>query len=151
MHTMANIRCLAASQLAIQCLVWHMSAAEALLVCELALHLMQESAPQKTDTGSSATTSSSSQAAQVGASAAGAGAAAPCRTRPITAQERAQSEQSDRIAHAHLMLGYLHLDGEGTRRDNGAAVTHMRAAAGRGNAEAQKTLGWMYNTGQFGK
>lgn len=61
-----------------------------------------------------------------------------------------QQRERERLAHACLILGYLHMDGEGTRRDNGIAVRHMRAAAELGNPEAQTTLGWMYNTGQFG-
>jgi uncharacterized protein len=61
-------------------------------------------------------------------------------------QERIQQQQ----AQAHLILGYLFMDGEGTKQDLGEAVKHMRAAAERGNEEAETTLGWMYNTGQFG-
>ena len=68
---------------------------------------------------------------------------------PLARQEETRRE-TERLAHARLILGYLHLDGEGTRRDNGAAVKHLRAAAELGSAEAQATLGWMYNTGQFG-
>jgi hypothetical protein len=70
---------------------------------------------------------------------------------PSVQDDAAKAEVRERRAHAALMLGYLHLDGEGTRRDNGAAVAHMRAAAALGNTEAQSTLGSLYNSGQFGK
>lgn len=56
----------------------------------------------------------------------------------------------ERRAHAQLMLGYLHLDGEGCKRDNVRACSHLRAAADLGNAEASSQLGSLYNTGQFG-
>ena len=49
------------------------------------------------------------------------------------------------------MQGYLYLDGEGTKKDNKEAVNAMRRAAELGSDEAKRTLGWMYNTGQFGE
>ena len=55
------------------------------------------------------------------------------------------------LVDALLMLGYLHLDGEGTKRDNKEAVVVMRRAAELGSDEARRQLGWMYNTGQFGE
>jgi TPR repeat protein len=55
------------------------------------------------------------------------------------------------LMDALLMLGYLHLDGEGTKRDNMEAVSAMRRASELGSDEARRTLGWMYNTGQFGE
>ena len=55
------------------------------------------------------------------------------------------------LVDALLMLGYLHLDGEGTKRDNKEAVGAMRRAAALGSDEARRTLGWLYNTGQFGE
>ena len=42
-----------------------------------------------------------------------------------------------RTAAVHLMLGFLSLDGEGTKRDNAAAVAHLRRAASLGNEEAR--------------
>lgn len=62
----------------------------------------------------------------------------------------AAADAQQRQASAHLMLGFLCLDGEGTRRDNMAAVAHMRTAAALGCGEAQAQLGSLFNTGQFG-
>jgi TPR repeat protein len=59
-------------------------------------------------------------------------------------------ERCRMTSQASLILGYLHMDGEGTKRDNEVALQHMRAAADHGSDEAKSTLGWMYNTGQFG-
>lgn len=68
----------------------------------------------------------------------------PARLRP-------ESEKLKRmLVDALLILGYLHLDGEGTKRDNQEAVVAMRRAAELGSDEARRTLGWLYNTGQFG-
>lgn len=65
---------------------------------------------------------------------------------------RPESEALKRmLVDALLMLGYLHLDGEGTKRDNKEAVVALRRAAELGSDEARRTLGWMYNTGQFGE
>jgi TPR repeat protein len=60
------------------------------------------------------------------------------------------SEYASMKSQASLILGYLHMDGEGTKRDNAVALQHMREAADNGSDEAKSTLGWMYNTGQFG-
>ena len=70
---------------------------------------------------------------------------------PSAVQDEASAAVRDRRAQAQLMLGYLHLDGEGTKRDNAAAVAHMRAASELGSSDAQTVLGSLYNTGQFGK
>ncbi|GAQ81685.1 hypothetical protein KFL_000870210 [Klebsormidium nitens] len=53
-------------------------------------------------------------------------------------------------AAAGLLLGYMHLDGEGIAAPNNTeAVRWFRFAAELGNREAEKTLGWLWNTGQF--
>lgn len=76
--------------------------------------------------------------------------ATPRRPAATTECASSLSSEAERRANAHLILGYLYVDGEGTRRDNRAAVRHLRAAAELGCAEAQKALGSLYNTGQFG-
>jgi len=47
------------------------------------------------------------------------------------------------------MLGYLCLDGEGTKLDYTEATRYFKLAISNGNLEAERTLGWMFNTGQF--
>lgn len=54
------------------------------------------------------------------------------------------------MARATLVLGYLHLDGEGTKEDKLEAVKFLKVSSSLGNTDAQKTLGFLYNTGQFG-
>lgn len=66
-------------------------------------------------------------------------------------QRRANTVLEEQVARASLLLGYLHMDGEGTKASNLEAVRHMRRAALLGDEEAHRTLGWMYNTGQFGE
>ncbi|KAI8463773.1 MAG: hypothetical protein J3K34DRAFT_494207 [Monoraphidium minutum] len=53
------------------------------------------------------------------------------------------------LREASLVLGYLHFDGEGAAQDATRAAALFRAAAAAGCQEAAKTLGWIYNTGQF--
>lgn len=53
------------------------------------------------------------------------------------------------LATAAGIIGFLHLDGEGTQAYNVTAVKWFKVAAENGNLEALKTLGWLYNTGQF--
>lgn len=67
------------------------------------------------------------------------------------AQRQANTVLDQQIARASLLLGYLFMDGEGTKACNLEAVRHMRRAAALGDEEAHRTLGWMYNTGQFGE
>ena len=56
---------------------------------------------------------------------------------------------SNSLATAAGIMGFLHLDGEGTQACNATAVKWFKIAAENGNLEALKTLGWLYNTGQF--
>lgn len=49
---------------------------------------------------------------------------------------------------AHI-LGYLHLDGEGTRVDVGAAIRWFRLAERHGCRDAGRVLGSLFNTGQY--
>ena len=56
---------------------------------------------------------------------------------------------SDSLATAAGIMGFLHLDGEGTQACNSNAVKWFRVASSNGNKEASKTLGWLYNTGQY--
>ena len=53
------------------------------------------------------------------------------------------------MATAAGIMGFLHLDGEGTQACNATAVKWFKVAAEHGNREADKTLGWLYNTGQY--
>jgi TPR repeat protein len=77
-----------------------------------------------------------------------AGVMAPAPQLRLTPESESLSRM---LVDALLMLGYLHLDGEGTKRDNREAVSAMRRASELGSDEARRTLGWMYNTGQFGE
>lgn len=54
------------------------------------------------------------------------------------------------LAVASLLLGLLHLDGEGSRVDVPEAMRWLKQAALLGSAEAERVLGSLYNTGQFG-
>jgi TPR repeat protein len=67
------------------------------------------------------------------------------------AEQRRQEEKKgwQQQAQAHLILGYMYMDGEGTKQDLGKAAKHMREAIKRGSEEAETTLGWMYNTGKY--
>ena len=52
-------------------------------------------------------------------------------------------------ATAAGIMGFLHLDGEGTAACNVTAIKWFKVAAENGCAEALKTLGWLYSTGQY--
>jgi len=52
-------------------------------------------------------------------------------------------------ATAAGIMGFLHLDGEGTQACNQSAIKWFKVAADNGCAEALKTLGWLYSTGQY--
>lgn len=55
------------------------------------------------------------------------------------------------LASAGLLLGYIHLDGEfSVRQDLPEAVRWLKVAAKAGSREAEKVLGSLYNTGQYG-
>ena len=56
---------------------------------------------------------------------------------------------AESLATAAGIMGFLHLDGEGTQACNTSAVKWFRVAQSNGNKEASKTLGWLYNTGQY--
>mmetsp|Transcript_19505 Transcript_19505/g.23371 ORF Transcript_19505/g.23371 Transcript_19505/m.23371 type:complete len:267 (-) Transcript_19505:249-1049(-) len=60
-------------------------------------------------------------------------------------------EDKERLAQVALMLGYMHMDGDGTRTDNAEAMKWMLVAKSCGSKDAESTLGWMYNTGQYGE
>ena len=53
-----------------------------------------------------------------------------------------------RLQAAHI-LGYLCLDGEGTRADTQAAIRWFRPAERYGCLEAGRVLGSLYNSGQY--
>ncbi|GAB4822508.1 hypothetical protein N2152v2_009554 [Parachlorella kessleri] len=54
------------------------------------------------------------------------------------------------LAQVAHILGLLHLDGEGTKKDLLASVKWLKVAEQHGCMEAGKVLGSLYNTGQFG-
>lgn len=49
---------------------------------------------------------------------------------------------------AHIM-GYLHLDGEGTKADVAAAIRWFRLAERHGCRDAGSVLGSLFNSGQY--
>lgn len=53
------------------------------------------------------------------------------------------------LLQAALLLGYLFLDGEGTKVDVAAAIRWFRLAERHGCRVAGRVLGSLYNTGQF--
>lgn len=57
------------------------------------------------------------------------------------------AERHDRAVAATL-LGFMNLDGPTS--SNSTAVSWFKVAAENGSGSAEETLGWMYNTGQFG-
>lgn len=68
----------------------------------------------------------------------------------IAANGKKQEEQDIKLqAHAALMLGFMYLDGEGTKTDVVEAVKWFKKASSHGNGEAQKQLGVLFNTGQY--
>eukprot|EP00271_Cylindrocystis_brebissonii_P013734 TRINITY_DN3391_c0_g1_i1.p1 TRINITY_DN3391_c0_g1~~TRINITY_DN3391_c0_g1_i1.p1 ORF type:complete len:257 (+),score=58.44 TRINITY_DN3391_c0_g1_i1:847-1617(+) len=67
----------------------------------------------------------------------------------LRAVKHPQGDESITAAAA-LLLGYMYLDGEGTQRiDHGEAVKWFKAAGALGCREAEKTIGWLWNTGQY--
>ena len=61
---------------------------------------------------------------------------------------RNTSAERHDIAVAATLLGFSHLDGPTS--SNSTAVEWFKMAAENGSVSAEETLGWMYNTGQFG-
>ena len=61
---------------------------------------------------------------------------------------RNTSAERHDIAVAATLLGFSHLDGPTS--SNSTAVQWFKVAAENGSVTAEETLGWMYNTGQFG-
>ncbi|GMH35545.1 hypothetical protein BSKO_03413 [Bryopsis sp. KO-2023] len=57
---------------------------------------------------------------------------------------------SEMLRGIGLCLGYLFLDGEAGKQDNEKAVHWFQIAAENGCLESETTLGWMFNTGQYG-
>ena len=46
------------------------------------------------------------------------------------------------VSRAALILGYMHLDGEGTKADPGEACRMFKLSAGCGSNEGESVLGW---------
>lgn len=54
------------------------------------------------------------------------------------------------LAKSALLLGFLHLDGEATRFDAGEALKWFKVALLNNCAEAERIIGTLFNTGQYG-
>ena len=54
------------------------------------------------------------------------------------------------LAKAALLLGFLHLDGEATRFDAGEALYWLKVALLHDCVEAERIIGTLFNTGQYG-
>ena len=52
-------------------------------------------------------------------------------------------------AEASTILGFMYLDGEGTRQDNTEAVRWFKEGKAYGSEPAARALGHLFNTGQF--
>jgi len=58
--------------------------------------------------------------------------------------------KDDTAAKAFLILAFMYFDGEGLPTDQQEAVKHFKRAAAYGSLEAEKNLGSIYNSGQYG-
>ncbi len=67
-----------------------------------------------------------------------------CARQPLRMQEACAW-----LAVAALLLGYVHLDGEGGRVDRVEAIRWFKVAVQHGSVEGERVLGSLYNTGQF--
>lgn len=76
----------------------------------------------------------------------------PAPSRQLTPSQRAQVVAAWRslLAKAALMLGFHYFDGEGVKADKPLAVRLFKLAGCNGSREAERVLGWIFNTGQFG-
>ena len=54
------------------------------------------------------------------------------------------------LAKSALLLGFLHLDGEATKFDAGEALKWFKVALLNNCAEAERIIGTLFNTGQYG-
>ena len=54
------------------------------------------------------------------------------------------------LAKSALLLGFLHLDGEATKFDAGEALRWFKIALLNNCAEAERIIGTLFNTGQYG-
>lgn len=54
------------------------------------------------------------------------------------------------LAKAALLLGFLHLDGEATKFDAAEALKWFKVALLNDCAEAERIIGTLFNTGQYG-
>lgn len=54
------------------------------------------------------------------------------------------------LAKAALLLGFLHLDGEATKFNAGEALKWFKIALLHDCSEAERIIGTLFNTGQYG-
>ena len=54
------------------------------------------------------------------------------------------------LAKSALLLGFLHLDGEATKFNAGEALKWFKVALLNDCAEAERIIGTLFNTGQYG-
>ena len=65
-------------------------------------------------------------------------------------QTEASMFEGEVLAKAALLLGFLHLDGEATKFDAGEALKWFKVALLNDCAEAERIIGTLFNTGQYG-
>ncbi|DBB12840.1 TPA: hypothetical protein ACH3X3_005602 [Trebouxia sp. C0006] len=73
----------------------------------------------------------------------------PCNRR-VNFQTDSSMPEEQVLAKAALLLGFLHLDGEATKFDAAEALKWFKVALLNDCAEAERIIGTLFNTGQYG-
>ncbi len=73
----------------------------------------------------------------------------PCSRRANSQTESSMPDEQV-LAKAALLLGFLHLDGEATKFDAAEALKWFKVALLNDCAEAERIIGTLFNTGQYG-
>ncbi|DBA79070.1 TPA: hypothetical protein ACH3X1_008925 [Trebouxia sp. C0004] len=73
----------------------------------------------------------------------------PCNRR-VNFQTKSSMPDEQVLAKAALLLGFLHLDGEATKFDAAEALKWFKVALLNDCAEAERIIGTLFNTGQYG-
>ncbi len=73
----------------------------------------------------------------------------PCNRR-VNFQTESSMPEEQVLAKAALLLGFLHLDGEATKFDAAEALKWFKVALLNDCAEAERIIGTLFNTGQYG-
>lgn len=71
-------------------------------------------------------------------------------TRRVNFQTESSMPEEQVLAKAALLLGFLHLDGEATKFDAAEALKWFKVALLNDCAEAERIIGTLFNTGQYG-